>query len=141
MRGLLSFSRGFEGLKRGPRLNSAERRRYERFQVGAPAALFIMGYRVPLPAALANLCQGGCFVSTEAAFRAGSSVEVSFRAAGDQCGGNGIVVRDEAGRGVGVEFSGTNDALLAFVRQFDAADAEARGTLVAGVSEVEIRVR
>jgi hypothetical protein len=117
-----------------------ERRRYPRFPLGAPAALFVAGARAPLLAALANLCEGGCFVATRVVIWRGSELSIAFQAEGQTCAATGIAVRHEAGRGVGIEFSDANPAILEFVRRLGAAPPDGMGTLVDCVSAVEIRV-
>lgn len=119
---------------------SAERRRYPRFAIAAPASLSVSGYEVALPAALANLGVGGCFVATKAVVRAGWSAVVRLRAGAVAVEAAGAVVRDEAGVGFAVEFARTDEAFRGFVGALAAAREGERAQVLDLVGDVAVEV-
>jgi hypothetical protein len=123
---------------------SDERRRHRRFALRLPATLSLSGGAAGGPAHLADLSEGGAFLTCRAALPVDAGVYVRFRIDGETvCEATGSVLRVMpfgAEQGVAVAFVYANEALLAFLRALHAALDADRPELLADIRGLEIQV-
>ncbi|MBZ5530558.1 MAG: PilZ domain-containing protein [Acidobacteriia bacterium] len=102
-----------------------ERRKHPRFPCELAVEVRADNQRVSYPGKLADICLGGCFVSTVSPLPAGTSVMLFFRTQISDNGGAeaqaesgataavaGRTVTSLPGSGMGIEFTGVGDAAI-----------------------------
>lgn len=101
-----------------------ERRKHPRFPCELAVEVRADNQPVTYPGKLADICLGGCFVSTVSPLPAGTSVMLFFRTQNGDNGGAeaqaengatavaGRTVTSLPGSGMGIEFTGVGDAAI-----------------------------
>jgi hypothetical protein len=107
-----------------PHMTLIERRKHPRFPCELAVEVRADNQRVTYPGKLADICLGGCFVSTVSPLPAGTSVVLFFRTQnGDNSGAEaqaesaatavaGRTVTSLPGSGMGIEFTGVSDSAI-----------------------------
>src|SRR5271154_289448 len=103
-----------------------ERRKYLRFPCDLAVEVRPEDQTVAYPGKLADICLGGCFVSTVSPLPAGTAVVLFFHPENGGIGGvenlpendgatlvAGRTVTSLPGSGMGIEFTGASDAIIA----------------------------
>jgi hypothetical protein len=103
-----------------------ERRRHPRHRCEVVVEVQTASADEPIQAKLADICLGGCYVAMLAPFPVGTTVVLMFRRSAGEIVIAGRTVTCVPGSGMGVEFTGANEAEIALnVRQLtDALETE-----------------
>jgi PilZ domain len=93
-----------------PLMTQSERRRYPRRECELTVQVRFSGQTEPLEATVADICLGGCYISTVSPPPAGTTVLLCFNGAGEGATVAGRTVTCMPGSGMGIEFTGAVDA-------------------------------
>lgn len=104
-----------------------ERRKHVRRSCDLTVEVRYSGQREALQASVADICLGGCYVSTVSPLPAGTTVLLCFNGEGQGATIAGRTVTCMPGSGMGIEFTGSMDADSAdrLKRLIDRLDGEA----------------
>ncbi len=91
-------------------MTQPERRRYVRRECELTVQVSFSGQTETLEATVADICVGGCFISTVSPLPAGTTVLLCFNGAGEGATIAGRTVTCMPGSGMGIEFTATVDA-------------------------------
>ncbi len=91
-------------------MTQVERRRYPRRECELTVQVRFGGQAEALEATVADICVGGCFISTVSPPPAGTTVILCFNGAGEGATISGRTVTCMPGSGMGIEFTGAVDA-------------------------------
>ena len=91
-------------------MSTIERRKYVRCECELKVEVRFAGQSEALEATVADICLGGCYISTISPPPAGTAVLLSFDASADGATIAGRTVTCMPGSGMGVEFIGGADA-------------------------------
>src|SRR5262245_39998400 len=118
---------------------TSERRRHPRFSLHVPVKLTVSGHE-PKTGEIADVAQGGCFISPAATVRPGWQASVGIYATGyGLCAASGTIIR-AAGGGFAIEFADINDGFRALVSDMEVTDDRGRARIVAAVSHTYVRI-
>jgi hypothetical protein len=107
-----------------------ERRKHVRRQCDLTVEVRCSGQSEALQASVADICLGGCYVSTIAPLPAGTTVLLCFNTEGQPATIAGRTVTCMPGSGMGIEFTGSMDAgsadrLKSLIERLDGGAARA----------------
>lgn len=91
-------------------MSAPERRKYARRQCELIVEVRFSGQSEALLATVADICLGGCYISTDSPPPAGTVVLLCFTGPGEDATFSGITVTCMPGSGMGVEFTASLDA-------------------------------
>ena len=91
-------------------MTQVERRRYVRHECELTVQVRFSGQTEALEATVADICVGGCFISTVSPPPEGTTVLLCFNGAGEGANIAGRTVTCMPGSGMGIEFTGAVDA-------------------------------
>lgn len=111
-------------------MSATERRRYPRRECELTVQVRFSGQIEDMQAIVADICLGGCFISTVSPPPAGTTVLLCFGAAGEGATITGKTVTCIPGNGMGIEFTASVDAagtdlLKALIERLDGDSAKA----------------
>lgn len=96
-----------------PSMTLIERRKHVRRQCDVAVEVRCSGQSEALQASVADICLGGCYVSTISPLPAGTTVLLCFNTEGQPATIAGRTVTCMPGSGMGIEFTGSMDAASA----------------------------
>lgn len=96
-----------------PLMSATERRKYVRRECELTVEVRFSGQLDAMQATVADICLGGCFISTVSPPPAGTTVLLCFGAAGEGATVAGKTVTCIPGNGMGIEFTASADAASA----------------------------
>ncbi len=113
-----------------------ERRKHVRRQCSLTVEVRYSGQSESLRALVADICLGGCFVSTISPLPAGTTVLLLFSSEGQWATIAGMTVTCMPGSGMGIEFTGSMDAdsadrLKCLIEQLDGNTRQPHSSSVA----------
>ncbi|HEU5415823.1 MAG TPA: PilZ domain-containing protein [Candidatus Angelobacter sp.] len=91
-------------------MSAIERRRHARRECELTVEVRFSGQMEPIHATVADICLGGCFISTVSPPPAGTTVLLCFGAGDDGPTIPGKTITSMPGNGMGVEFTASVDA-------------------------------
>jgi c-di-GMP-binding flagellar brake protein YcgR len=120
---------------------AADRRQFPRLSLNLPVTLVLATGAEPLRGELLDISQGGCFFTAHSGIKREGRVTMDFVVLPRSiCNATGRVVRDQGGRGFGVEFGAVNADLQKFVDELEAASPSERSGVLSRVLDPEIHV-
>lgn len=96
-----------------PPMSATERRRYVRRECELTVEVRFSGQPEAMHATVADICLGGCFISTVSPPPAGTTVLLCFGAGDDRPTIAGKTITSMPGNGMGIEFTASVDAASA----------------------------
>jgi hypothetical protein len=113
-----------------PPMSATERRKYPRRECELTVEVRFSGRDEAIQATVADICLGGCYISTVSPPPAGTVVLLYFTGAGEGASFAGRTVTCMPGSGMGIEFTasidgGSGERLKALIERLDADGARA----------------